>query len=116
MKLSTQHRTRMAVALVVVTATVCAVSPVASGDDWARERAGIAALSELDPAIRTAIAAQAPSVPVVSPTPVAVEMPVSADGFAWAEAGIGVLVGIGVACFGLACVTLVRNDGRLRSA
>lgn len=116
MKLSTHHCTRMAAALAVVAATVFVVAPVASADDWARDGARVTAFTELDPAIRTAIGAQAPSVPLASPTPIATEVLVSAEGFAWAEAGIGVLVGIGVACFGLACVTLVRNDGRLRSA
>jgi hypothetical protein len=117
MNRSTRRFTRTPATLVLLALTALAVPPVAGADDWARDRARAAAYQELDPAIRTAIAAQTPSITTVSPTsPVASEPSLAANGFAWGAAAIGVLVGIGAACLGLACVTLVRNDGRLRSA
>jgi hypothetical protein len=87
----------------------------ALGDDWARDRASALVVQEpLDPAIRTAIAARGSDVP--APSAVVASVAASDDGFAWGAAAIGLGVGIAAMCLLIGCVTLVRNDGRLRSA
>jgi hypothetical protein len=73
---------------------------------------------ELDPAIRTAIAARATQTPVALPVakPVAEPILASDDGFAWGAAALGLAFGVVGMSLVLGCVTLVRNDGRLRNA
>ena len=86
------------------------VAPVAVGDDWARDRR---AVEQLDPAIRTAIVSRVPGIPATSPAAAAVP---ANDGFAWGAALLGLGAGVAGMCVLLGCVTLVRHDGRLRSA
>ena len=100
----------VAVVAVVAAIGVCAV-PAALADGWARDRAAIASL---DPAIRTAIAARAATVTTV-PVPTAPVVGAGDRGFAWDDAFVGAAVAIAGMCAALACVTLVRHDGRLRS-
>ena len=72
----------------------------------------------LDPAIRTAIAAHAIETPVAPPVvkPVAEPILASDDGFAWGAAALGLGFGVVGMSLVFGCVTLVRHDGRLRSA
>jgi hypothetical protein len=117
MNLVSHRLSCMTATLALFAALAVAVAPAALADDWGRDRAQVAALSELDPAIRTAVAAQESApLPVVPPaaSPVAPSSP--SDGFAWGAAGLGLLVGVSAMCVALACVTLLRHDGRLRSA
>jgi hypothetical protein len=105
-----------ATTIALTTILALGLAPAALGDDWARERAAVArAVDGLDPAIRTAVAARssevATSPAVVVPTPPAVD-----EGFAWGAAALGLGAGIAGMCVLLGCVTLVRHDGRLRSA
>jgi hypothetical protein len=92
------------------------VTPVAAGDDWARERAAAQVIEELDPAIRAAIAARSVTPPVAAAPKAAPLAPAQGDGFAWGAAGLGLILGVAATCAALGCVTLVRHDGRLRSA
>ena len=69
--------------------------------------------ADLDPAIRTAIAARAATV-TTTPTRVA-SAPAAGDAFAWGAAVLGLGAGIAAMCVLLGCVTLVRSHGRLRS-
>lgn len=117
MNLVSHRFSRLAATVALFAALAVAVAPVALADDWGRDRAQVAALGELDPAIRTAIGAQASAPSPVVPqaaSPVAPSSP--SDGFAWGAAGLGLLVGVGAMCVALGCVTLLRHDGRLRSA
>jgi hypothetical protein len=102
-------------ALVAVLVTVAlGLVPTAFGDGWARDRAEAVTVQGLDPAISTAIAARS-----TARTPVAATLPrvsPSDDGFAWGAAGLGLATGIAAVCLVLACVSLVRHDGRLRNA
>jgi hypothetical protein len=117
MNLVSHRLSRLTATLVLSVAFVVAVAPAAFADDWGRDRAQVAALGQLDPAIRTAIAAQASAPSPVVPQAVAPVAPSSpSDGFAWGAAGLGLLVGVGAMCVALGCVTLIRHDGRLRSA
>ena len=75
---------------------------------------GAFARYELDPAIRTAIAARSSEARVAMPA--AEATPAPGDGFAWGAAALGLAFGIAGMCLVLGCVTLVRHDGRLRSA
>ena len=104
---------RTAIAAVLGTLALALV-PTALGDDWGRDRGGAVAIQGLDPGIRTAIAARS-----TVPAPVAVTIPrlsPSDDGFAWGAATLGLVTGIAAMCAVLACVSLVRHDGRLRHA
>jgi hypothetical protein len=83
----------------------------AGGPDRAE---GAFARHELDPAVRTAIEARSAEMSAVSPVAVVVSTPDA--GFAWGAAAVGLGAGMAAMCVLLACVTLVRNDGRLRSA
>jgi hypothetical protein len=117
MNLVSHRLPRLATTLALVAALAVAVAPAALADDWGRDRAQAAALDELDPAIRTAIAAHASAPSPVVPraaSPVAPASP--SEGFAWGAAGLGLFVGVAAMCVALACVTLLRHDGRLRSA
>jgi hypothetical protein len=75
-------------------------------------------VAKLDPAIRTAIAARAIEAPVTPPVakPVAEPILASDDGFAWGAAALGLGFGVVGMSLVFGCVTLVRHDGRLRSA
>jgi hypothetical protein len=98
---------------VLAAALALGVVPSAFGDDWARDRAAATALDGLDPAIRTAIAAEAAD---AATTPaVVVSTPVDGEAFAWGAAALGLGAGIAAMCVLLGCVTLVRGHGRLRS-
>jgi hypothetical protein len=108
-------------------------APAAFGDDGgvvtrqtdltrmldARERALVyrsetSPVLDLDPAIRTAILARAS---VAGTTTRAVPpAAAAADGFAWGAAALGFGAALAGVCVLLGCVTLVRHDGRLRSA
>lgn len=104
---------RTAVAAVLV-AIALALVPTAFADGWARDNADAVATQDLDPAIRTAIAARAPvSTPVAATIP---RLTPSDDGFAWGAAALGLGAGIAAMCAVLVCVTLVRHDGPLRHA
>ena len=113
---STSRRSRRIGAVVALVATLALpVAPTALGDDWARDHAAVAAVQELDPAIRTAVAARGTPVVPVIPAAVA-SIPSAGEGFAWGAAALGLGAGIVATCALLGCVTLVRSDGRLRSA
>jgi hypothetical protein len=102
-------------AMVALLATLAlGVASAAFGDDWARDRAAAVALQELDPAIRTAIEMRSSEIPIASTAYAA--MPSPDDGFAWGAALLGLGAGVIGMCVLLGCVTLVRHDGRLRSA
>ena len=107
---------RLTVLAALVATLALGATPTALGDDWARDRAATAAVQELDPAIRTAIAARAAAAAVPSAPEVVPNVPSAGDGFAWGAAALGLGIGIAATCVLLGCVTLVRNDGRLRSA
>jgi hypothetical protein len=108
---------RRAVATGVLVATLAlGLAPVAFADDWGRDRAAAAARSELDPAIRTAVAARAAEATVPAPAPVAPTVSAAGgEGFAWGAAALGLGAGVAAMCALLGCVTLVRSHGRLRS-
>ena len=117
MNLVSHRLPRLTTALALFAALAVAVAPAALADDWGRDRAQVAALDELDPAIRTAITVHASSPSPVMPRAASSVAPSSpSEGFAWGAAGLGLLVGVGAMCVALACVTLLRHDGRLRSA
>jgi hypothetical protein len=116
MKLVPHHPFRIAATFAVLAALAVCVAPAALADDWGRDRAQVAALEQLDPAIRTAIAAQSSAPSAVVPQTTSFDAPSPADGFAWGAAALGLLVGIGAVCIALACVTLLRHHDRLRSA
>ena len=104
---------RAAFAAVLVTIALALV-PTAFGDPWAEYQADVVAMQELDPAISTAIAARSAVAPPISTTlPVVTS---SDDGFAWGAAALGLAAGIAATCAVLACVSLMRHDGRLRNA
>jgi hypothetical protein len=110
------HLFRVAATFAVLAALAVGVAPAALADDWGRDRAQVAALAQLDPAIRTAIAAQSSAPSAVVPQTTSFDAPSPADGFAWGAAALGLLVGVGAMCVALACVTLLRHHDRLRSA
>jgi hypothetical protein len=117
MNLVSHRFSRLAAMVALFAALGVGVVPAALADDWGRDRAQVAALDGLDPAIRTAIAAQAPAPSALVPQTPTLAAPSSpSDGFAWGAAGLGLLVGVGGMCIALGCVTLLRHDGRLRSA
>ena len=116
MNLSSHRLPRLVAALALLAAIAVILAPVASADDWARDRAVSIAYQELDPAIRAALESRTLAVPAASPAPTLVTPSAPSDGFAWGAAALGLLVGVGAMCVALACVTLARNDGRLRSA
>jgi hypothetical protein len=104
---------RTVIAALLVTIALALV-PTALGDDWARAREERVAVQGLDPAIRAAIAARS-----AVPAPATATLPrvsPSDDGFAWGAAALGLATGIAAMCAVLACVSLVRSDGRLRNA
>ena len=109
------HRLARRAALALAMLIAITAVPLASADDWGRDRAALAAQQGLDPAIRTAIAARTGELPFAAAVDDHIAV-VSDDGFAWGAAGLGALVGIAVSCALLACVNVVRHDGRLRSA
>ena len=100
MHLSLRRLTSLTATVALLATLALGVAPAALGDDWARDRAAGIALQQLDTAIRTADAT-APS---------------HDDGFAWGAALLGLGAGAIGMCVLLGCVTLVRHDGRLRSA
>ena len=103
--------------LVVALATASlSLAPAAFGDAWGRDDAAASRLQQLDPAIRTAIGARA-AVPTPNPAAnVELTSTAAAPGFAWDDAALGALVGALALAALLACVTLLRHDGRLRNA
>jgi hypothetical protein len=106
---------RLAATIALVATMAVGFASVARADDWARDHVATQAFTSLDPAIRTAINgrnldAAPPAAAVV------VSTPVGDEGFAWGAAALGVGIGVAAVCAVLACVTLVRHDGRLRSA
>jgi hypothetical protein len=103
----------MAVA-VLCASLALGVTSSAWGDNWGRDHTSQAALAELDPAIRTAITARSTELVAVPPATHTSSVP--EQGFAWGDAFVGAAVGIAGMCLVLGCVTLVRHDGRLRSA
>jgi hypothetical protein len=114
-ELARGQRRLIAVAALVATLALGA-APAALGDDWARDRAATAVVQDLDPAIRTAIAARAATATVPTAPEVVPTSPAAGNGFAWGAAAVGLGVGIVATFVVLGCVTLVRSDGRLRSA
>jgi hypothetical protein len=109
------HRlTRLMATVALVATAALGVASTALADDWARDRADARAVQEVDPAIRTAIAAH--STEAASPPVAAVSAPALDDGFAWGAAALGLVAGIVGTCVLVGCVNLVRHDGRLRSA
>ena len=114
MQRSLHSLTRLAAILTLAATVVLAVAPAGFGDDWAHDRSSALAAQQLDPAIRIAIATR-----TAKPSPVAVvrvSTPAADDRFAWGAAALGLGVGVAGMCVVLGCVTLVRHDGRLRSA
>jgi hypothetical protein len=116
MTLLSHRLSRLAAAIALLAAIAVGVAPAALADDWARDRAHVIAYQELDPAIRTAIEARAPASPAASLEPTLAAPASPSGGFAWGAAALGLLIGVGATCLTLACVTLVRHDGHLRSA
>ena len=112
MTLMLRYLGRPVAVLALVAAIGVCVVPAAFADEWARDRASIAAL---DPAIRTAIEARTLAVAAVSAPDEPSVAGVGDRGFAWDDAFVGAAVAIAGMCAALACVTLVRHDGRLRS-
>lgn len=112
------HRIRGYTAVLALVATLAlGIAPTALADDGARERLMAArAIEELDPAIRAAMIARTATTETPPPASVVVPAPVVDDGFAWKAAALGLAAGVGAMCVLLGCVTLVRHDGRLRSA
>jgi len=112
---------RTVVAAVVVTVALALV-PTAFGDPWGRDHADAVAIQALpddwgvDPAIRAAINAHSAARSAATSPFSAVVTSVPDQGFAWGDAFIGAAVGVAVMCVALGCVTLLRHDGRLRSA
>jgi hypothetical protein len=115
MSVSIHGRSRLAAVLAILVFAAIVV-PAAPADDWARDRAATVAYQELDPAIRTAIESRTPVSPTVVPATAHPAPDATSDGFAWGAAMLGMLAGVAAMCVALACVTLVRHDGRLRSA
>lgn len=112
-----RRQRRLAATASLVATLALGLAPVASGDDWARDRVAADAVQALDPAIRTAIAAGAadPTRTATSPSLVATESATAGDEFAWGAALVGLGAGIAAMSLLLGCVTLVRSHGRLRS-
>ena len=112
---------RTVVAAVVVTVALALV-PTAFGDPWGRDHADAVAIQALaddwgvDPAIRAAINAHSAARSAATSPSSAVVTSVPDQGFAWGDAFVGAAVGVAVMCVALGCVTLLRHDGRLRSA
>ena len=77
--------------------------------------AGLAVgFASVDPAIRTAISGR--NLEAAPAAAAAISTTVGDEGFAWGAAALGVGVGVAAMCAVFGCVTLVRHDGRLRSA
>jgi hypothetical protein len=112
---------RTVVAAVLVTVALALV-PTAFGDPWGRDHADAVAIQALpddwgvDPAIRAAINAHSAARSAATSPSSAVVTSVPDQGFAWGDAFVGAAVGVAVMCVALGCVTLLRHDGRLRSA
>jgi Flp pilus assembly protein TadB len=81
----------------------------------ARERAmvGRPESASLDPAIRTAMVARASAAAATASGVTAAQA--GDDTFAWGAAALGLGAGVAAMCVLLACVTLARSHGRLRS-
>ena len=100
-------------AIALVAGLAVGFASVARADEWARDDNATQAFASLDPAIRTAISGRNLE---AAPAAAAISTTVGDDGFAWGAAALGVGVGIAAMCAVFGCVTLVRHDGRLRSA
>ena len=61
---SSQHLIRFTATVALVATLALGVAPAAFGDDWARDQAAARAVEQLDPAIRTAIEARSPELPI----------------------------------------------------
>lgn len=114
MHLSLRRLTSLTATVALLATLALSVAPAALGDDWARDRAAAIALQQLDTAIRTAIEVRSSESPIASTADATAPSP--DDGFAWGAALLGLGAGAIGMCVLLGCVTLVRNDGRLRSA
>ena len=104
----------LGLATLVLTTASLGTASAALSDAWGHDDAVAQRVQQLDPAIRTAIAAR-----TVVPMPVAaveVAAPTTGAGFAWRAAALGAAAGALALATLLGCVTLVRHDGRLRSA
>jgi len=100
-------------AIALVAGLAVGFASVARADEWARDDNATQAFASLDPAIRTAISGRNLE---AAPAAAAISTTVGDEGFAWGAAALGVGVGIAAMCAVFGCVTLVRHDGRLRSA
>ena len=116
MSLAPRRHLGLLAVVVALAAASLSLAPAAFGDGWGRDDAAGSRLQQLDPAIRTAIGARA-AMPTESPaSTVELTSTAAAPGFAWDDAALGALVGALALAALLACVTLVRHDGRLRNA
>ena len=114
MSLAPRRYLVLGLATVVLATASLGTASAAFGDAWGRDDAVAQRVQQLDPAIRTAIAAR-----TVVPVPVAaveVAAPATDAGFAWGAAALGAAASALALAALLGCVTLVRHDGRLRSA
>jgi hypothetical protein len=114
MSLAPRRYLMLGLATAVLATASLGTASAAFGDAWGQDDAVARQVQQLDPAIRTAIAAHS-----VVPVPVAavdVAAPVADAGFAWGAAALGAAAGALALAALLACVTLVRHDARLRSA
>jgi hypothetical protein len=100
-------------AIALVAGLAVGFASVARADEWARDDNATQAFASLDPAIRTAISGRNLE---AAPAAAAISTTVGDEGFAWGAAALGVGVGVAAMCAVFGCVTLVRHDGRLRSA
>jgi hypothetical protein len=114
MSLAPRRYLMLGLATVVLATASLGTASAAFGDAWGQDHAVARQVQQLDPAIRTAIAAH--SVVPVPVAAVAVAAPVADAGFAWGAAALGAAAGALALAALLACVTLVRHDARLRSA
>ena len=114
MSLASRRYLVLGLATLVLTTASLGTASAAFGDAWGHDDVVAQRVQQLDPAIRTAIAAR-----TVVPVPVAtaeVSAPAPDEGFAWGAAALGAAAGALALATLLGCVTLVRHDGRLRSA
>jgi len=112
MSLAPRRYLVLGLATVVLATASLGTASAAFGDAWGRDAAVAQRVQQLDPAIRTAIAAQT----VLPVAAVEVSAPAADTGFAWGAAVLGAAAGALALAALLGCVTLVRHDGRLRSA
>jgi len=105
---------RRVATIALVASLAVGFASVARADEWARDDNATQAFASLDPAIRTAISGR--NLEAAPAAAAAISTTVGDEGFAWGAAALGVGVGVAAMCAVFGCVTLVRHDGRLRSA